>query len=138
MACVVPRNFRLLEELEQGEKGGNPTSGVSWGLSISDDITLSNWNGTIFGPPGTAFENRIYCLSIVCGPDYPKNPPTVQFQTQIKMGCVDDKGDASSLRALQQWQARYKIEDVLIEIRKEMAAAANRRLAQPPEGATYS
>ncbi len=28
-------------------------------------------NGTIFGPPGTAFDNRIYALTIVCGSGQP-------------------------------------------------------------------
>eukprot|EP00933_Yihiella_yeosuensis_P082964 TRINITY_DN97010_c0_g1_i1.p1 TRINITY_DN97010_c0_g1~~TRINITY_DN97010_c0_g1_i1.p1 ORF type:complete len:138 (-),score=23.36 TRINITY_DN97010_c0_g1_i1:115-528(-) len=137
MAVVVPRSFRLLDELEKGEKG-DAMLGVSWGLSVPDDITLSQWHGTIFGPPGTPYENRIYALSITCGPQYPDKQPEVKFTTQINMNCVDGSGAVkTSWGPLGSWNRDFTMEKILEKLRSEMNSSANRKLPQPPEGASY-
>jgi ubiquitin-conjugating enzyme E2 variant len=38
---------------------------------------------------------------------------------------------------LRNWKREYTIEHVLLELRREMASSANRKLQQPQEGAMY-
>lgn len=50
---VVPRNFKLLEELERSEKGHGEMS-ISFGLADPGDTFLTEWNGGILGPVGVS------------------------------------------------------------------------------------
>lgn len=128
----------MLEELEKGEKGLGAQS-ISYGLTNQDDITMTYWNGTILGPPHSTHENRIYSLNIVCGKDYPDKPPQVTFVSKINLPCVDASGNVltSEFDTLKNWKRSYTMETVLLELRKSMASASNKKLAQPPEGSTY-
>ncbi|KAF8877877.1 UBC-like protein [Infundibulicybe gibba] len=135
----VPRNFRLLEELEKGEKGIGDGS-CSYGLEDGDDIMMSNWNGTIIGPGHTVHENRIYSLKITCGDLYPDTPPEIQFISRVNLPFVDPtngKVNPSKLPALASWTRNNSLESLLVDIRKEMASFNNRKLPQPPEGSTF-
>ncbi|KAJ8462387.1 hypothetical protein ONZ51_g10929 [Trametes cubensis] len=116
----IPRNFRLLEELEKGEKGIGDGS-CSYGLEDSDDIMMSHWNGTIIGPGHTVHENLQFVSRV-----------NLPFVSQ-----VDGKVDPNKLPVLAHWNRNHSIETVLVEIRREMASFNNRKLPQPPEGSTF-
>ncbi|KAK6139870.1 hypothetical protein DH2020_026384 [Rehmannia glutinosa] len=161
-SVVGPSNFRLLEELERGEKGiGDGT--VSYGMDDGDDIYMRSWTGTIIGPHNvrissvyiilmltrqvhccfsscqSVHEGRIYQLKLFCDKDYPEKPPSVRFHSRINMTCVNHETgvvEPKKFGLLSNWQREYTMEDILTQLKKEMAAPQNRKLVQPPEG-TY-
>ncbi|XP_022990022.1 ubiquitin-conjugating enzyme E2 variant 1A-like isoform X3 [Cucurbita maxima] len=106
-------------------------------MDDADDIYMASWTGTIIGPPNTVHEGRIYQLKLFCGQDYPDNPPSVRFQTRINMTCVNPETgvvEPSLFPMLSNWQREHTMEDILMQLKKEMTSPQNRRLSQPSEG----
>ncbi|PRT56616.1 Ubiquitin-conjugating enzyme variant MMS2 [Wickerhamiella sorbophila] len=138
MTATIPRSFRLLEELEKGEKGQG-SEACSLGLADSNDINMTMWNGTMLGPIRSIHENRIYSLTLEAGSDYPQKPPKVKFLTRINASCVDDQGNviSSQVPCLANWKPEYTMEHVLLDIRREVGSPANRKLPQPEEGTLF-
>eukprot|EP01036_Dinobryon_divergens_P026063 gene26063-34667_t len=135
---IIPRNFKLLEELEASEKGTGDMA-VSMGLVNSDDIFLTEWQGSILGPSGTVFDGRLYELRITCGPEYPNAPPKVRFVSRINLSDVNQTTGIieSTLPAIKNWNRKCTIESVLVGIKSAMNSSQNRRLQQPPEDSRF-
>ena len=85
---IVPRNFRLLDELEKAEKGKLQDQQISYGLEIADDVYMNVWNGTILGPLQSPVENRVISLSITTGQNYPSVCPEIRFTSKVNFPFV--------------------------------------------------
>lgn len=83
-----------------------------------------------FRPDYDTVNDRIACCV---------QPPVVQFRTRVNMACVDNMGNVlpGKFQILGHWKREYTMENVLLELRREMASSSNRKLSQPPEGTMY-
>ena len=98
-AYRVPRNFKLLAELEAAEKGqytdakkyGDDCNWINVGLDGAD-ATFTHWNATIIPHQGGHIGDRIYTLKLTAGPGYPDDPPLIRFVNQVALGSVNNRG----------------------------------------------
>lgn len=118
----------------QSEASGNQSLNSSTlPPRTSEIVTVSP--ATLFGPAGTAFENKTFRLQVMCGPEYPKKPPKVRFVTKVNMNGVDRKTGVVDprLKVLAEWNEHSTVEKLLIGLRKEMQSASNKSLPQPDD-----
>jgi ubiquitin-conjugating enzyme E2 variant len=108
---------------------------ISWGLTDENDMSLSQWNCSIFGPQGSSLDNRMFTLIAECPADYPNVPPIFRFRSKINMPQVDSKGHVDPKMFQGWWNPSRSIAMCLEKIREGMKAAT--RLQQPPDGSEY-
>lgn len=88
----VPRNFKLLDELEEAEKSSKGGADISLGLSRPDDTLMSDWQASLFTTAGRGGEPRLFFVTLHCDKDYPKAAPAIRFTSKVALECVDASG----------------------------------------------
>lgn len=130
----IPRNFKLLEELEKSEHA-MVNNQISYGLTNAEDMSLTDWTCSIIGPNGGNFEGRFYQLKVTCGPNYPNQPPDVRFVTRINLSKVNQTGAVSGIPSLTSWNSSKSMEDVLVDLFNTMKQEQGK--SQPNEDSEY-
>ncbi|KAF3540866.1 hypothetical protein F2Q69_00020455 [Brassica cretica] len=126
----------LSQTLILPNKSKMKTANEIFSIGISRTPSLAAFNCMELIPVLTAYEGKIFQLKLFCGKDYPQSPPTVRFLTRINMSCVNpDNGvvEPSHFPMLSNWRREYTMEDLLMQLKKEMMSTHNRKLSQPLE-----
>ncbi|CAE7671171.1 UBE2V2, partial [Symbiodinium sp. KB8] len=105
-------------------------------LVTLEDTLMNNWQGTIVQAAGGGSDVRVWFLSLVAGPDYPTQCPTIKFTSKINMTGVDSKGnvDPSKIAYLKDWQPSNTLKGALTAIKAAIGSAPR---SQPEDGETY-
>ncbi len=103
---------RICRELK--ELGLDPPAQCTAGPAKEDDVF--NWDATISGPPGTAYEGGVFHLRIRFPQNYPFQPPDATFVTKVYHPNVnrDGKMCLDILRHL--WSPAMSVSKVLLSI----------------------
>jgi len=138
----VPRNFKLLAELEEAEKGSDDRKMVEDQMYVTlgledNDATFTNWAATIIPHQGGHIGTRIYSLKIKAGPSYPDEPPEIYFKEKVAMHAVNKRG-VVDISKLYKWHRESSINEVLIKLRQAMKpASVAKACSKIPPGTEY-
>eukprot|EP00924_Labyrinthula_sp_SR-Ha-C_P011955 snap_masked-scaffold_26-processed-gene-0.15-mRNA-1 protein AED:0.02 eAED:0.02 QI:0/-1/0/1/-1/1/1/0/145 len=143
MSVIIPRSFKLLDELEKAEKGSGinyPHTGfISFGLTDPGDFDLRHWTASIIAPQGTSIADRFYTLTVITDKSYPDSPPQVWFRSKIVLPFVDKKNgkvNVTDNKIFGHWDRNESgIISVLVKIRESMKYA--NKYSQPNEGEEF-
>lgn len=103
---------RITKELK--ELNNDPPANCSAG-PVNDD--MFHWEGTIFGPIGTPYENGCFKLNIDFPDNYPFKPPKINFKTQIYHPNIQSRCGGICLDILKNhWSPALTISKVLLSI----------------------
>uniref|UniRef100_A0A915J4V0 E2 ubiquitin-conjugating enzyme n=1 Tax=Romanomermis culicivorax TaxID=13658 RepID=A0A915J4V0_ROMCU len=91
----------------------DPPAGVS-GAPTEDNIL--RWNGIIFGPQETPFEDGTFKLSMEFTEDYPNKPPTVKFVSKMFHPNVYADGSICLDILQNRWSPTYDVAAILTSI----------------------
>lgn len=146
---IVPRNFKLLEELEFSEKGlvnesefakkfPNDINYVNYGLEGMDE-TLSCWNASIIPIQNTPIGTRFYQVKMITGQGYPWDPPFMTFIQKVQLPFVDPDGTVQITKIPNfTWDREKTMLELLIAIRHGMnQGTAAKDCAKIKEGTIY-
>eukprot|EP00759_Apiculatamorpha_spiralis_P049708 PhF_6_TR4435/c0_g1_i1/m.6005/K06689/UBE2D, UBC4, UBC5; ubiquitin-conjugating enzyme E2 D len=109
---MTGREKRILKELRDLER--DPPRDVSAGPT--NPLDLTQWTGTILGPPGSPYAGGVFFLDIKFPSDYPFRPPRIQWTTKILHCNIDERGFTSLDILSDGWSPALTISKVLLSM----------------------
>ncbi|KAM6544670.1 hypothetical protein CsatB_025406 [Cannabis sativa] len=99
----------------EGMEDGDFPVCCSYGPMSWDDPF--KWQGVIFGPSGSPYEDGVFFLSIDLPQQYPSKPPHIKFLTKIFHPNIDEDGTIYiDILEEEQWNPIQTIETILLSI----------------------
>ena len=103
---------RIMHEFTQYNQ--HPVSGINFEM---DETNVHKWDGSIIGPTGSPYEGGIFEISIQFPENYPIDPPSLYFRTQIYHPCVDNEGKFCLPILTNEWNPYNTIIDAMLGVK---------------------
>ncbi|MFO0515373.1 MAG: ubiquitin-conjugating enzyme E2 [bacterium] len=102
---------RITKELNQIKEINN----LSYTIQ-SEENDVFNLQVTLMGPEYTPYEGGLFFISIKMPTDYPFKPPKCLFLTKIYHPNINDRGEITMVKSLDDWSPAYTLKIVMEQI----------------------